>query len=364
MSQDDLGPRRQRGFDPNGISPEQIRKLVLAGGIGLVVLFVLFVVQSMVYKIDLSYEGVVLRFGRHYTTVKPGLHGKLPWPIDKVYKVPTELVQVLEFGFETTQAGRRTQYAQTEDDLAVAEMLTGDLNLGHVEWIVQYRIKDSMQYLFKMGDTENRPGGFLSGGSEVNPAVPDAIRDVSESVMRKLVGDASIDYVLIIGRGELAKTAETMIQEELDAFEVGVDIVTVKLQTTSPPTAAVQDAFQAVDRARQEKSRLINEAMGQRNSIIPAARGQRDKAIAEAEGYAIRVIKETHGKIKAFADQLAEFEKAPEVTGRRLYLDAMEEILSQAGSLTIIDESVRGVLPILNLDESVAPAAVRQGARR
>ncbi len=215
-----------------------------------------------------------------------------------------------------------------------------------------------------MGDTENRPGGFLSGSSEVNPAVPDTIRDVSESVMRKLVGDSSIDYVLIIGRAELAKAAEEEIQQELDAFEVGVDIVTVKLQTTSPPTAAVQDAFQSVDRARQEKARLINEAKGKRNSIIPAARGERDKAIAEAEGYAIRVIKETSGKVKSFLDQLVEYEQARDVTARRLYLDAMEEILSQVGSMTIIDESVPGILPILNLDESVAPAAIRQGVRR
>ena len=364
MSQDDYGPRRQRSFDLGSVSPEQIRKLILAGVIGFTVLFLLLVAKTMVYKIEASYEGVVLRFGQHRATVPPGLHGKLPWPIDKVYKVPTRLVHTLDFGFETAQPGRRTAYRQSDDDLAVAEMLTGDLNLGHVEWIVQYRISDPMGYLFKMGDTENRPGGFLSGSSEVNPAVPDTIRDVSESVMRKLVGDSSIDYVLIIGRAELAKAAETLIQQELDAFEVGVDIMTVKLQTTSPPTPEVQDAFQEVNRAKQEKARLINDAKGKRNSIIPAARGERDKAIAEAEGYAIRVIKETLGKVEAFKNQLAEYEKAKEVTALRLYLEAMEEVLSQAGSLTIIDESTRGVLPILNLDESLAPAAIRQGARR
>jgi membrane protease subunit HflK len=260
--------------------------------------------------------------------------------------------------------GRHTAYAQDEDDLAVAEMLTGDLNLGHVEWIVQYRISDPLGYLFKLADTENRPGGFLSGSSEVNPAVPDTIRDISESVMRKLVGDSSIDYVLTIGRQQLAKNAETLIQEELDAFESGVDIVTVKLQTTSPPTVKVQEAFQEVNRARQEKEKVVNEALGERNSIIPAARGQRDKAIAEAEGYESRVVLETNGRVNAFLAQLTEYEKAPDVTRQRLYLEAMEEILSQAESLTIIDESVRGILPVLNLDESVAPTASRQGARR
>ena len=364
MSQDDFGPRRPRTFDPGGVSPDQIRKGLLLAVIGLVVLFVLFIGKTMVYRIEASDEGVVLRFGEHLATVPPGLHGKLPWPIDEVYKVPVQRIQTLDFGFETTLPGRRTAYAQSDDDLAVAEMLTGDLNLGHVEWIVQYRISDPMGYLFKLGDTENRPGGFLSTSKEVNPAVPDTIRDISESVMRKLVGDSSIDYVLTIGREQLAKAAEVMIQEELDGFEAGVDIVTVKLQTTSPPTLKVQDAFQAVNRARQEKEKVVNEALGERNSIIPAARGQRDKAIAEAEGYESRVVLETNGRVDAFLAQLTEYEKAPDVTRRRLYLEAMEEILSQAGSMTIIDESVRGILPVLNLDESVAPTASRQGARR
>ncbi|MDP6553802.1 MAG: FtsH protease activity modulator HflK [Pirellulaceae bacterium] len=364
MPQDDFTPRPHRPFDPGRVSPEQIRKVLRAAMIGLVVLLVLFIGRTMLYRIEASDEGVVLRFGEHHKTVSPGLHGKLPWPIDEVYKVPVQRIQSLEFGFETTRPGRHTAYAQDEDDLAVAEMLTGDLNLGHVEWIVQYRISDPLGYLFKLADTENRPGGFLSGRSEVNPAVPDTIRDISESVMRKLVGDSSIDYVLTIGRQQLAKNAETLIQEELDGFESGVDIVTVKLQTTSPPTVKVQEAFQEVNRARQEKEKVVNEALGERNSIIPAARGQRDKAIAEAEGYESRVVLETNGRVNAFLAQLTEYEKAPDVTRQRLYLEAMEEILSQAESLTIIDESVRGILPVLNLDESVAPTASRQGARR
>jgi membrane protease subunit HflK len=199
----------------------------------------------------------------------------------------------------------------------------------------------------------------------VNPAVPDTISDVSESVMRKLVGDSSIDYVLTIGREQLAKQAELLIQEELDNFQAGVDIITVKLQTTSPPTEKVQDAFQEVNRARQKKEQVVNEALGERNSKIPAARGAKDKAIAEAEGYQSRVVLETNGKISAFLAQLTEYDKAPDVTRTRLYLEAMEEILSQVGSKVIIDESVRGVLPVLNLDQgSPVPGIDRRGGVR
>ncbi|MEK6239096.1 MAG: FtsH protease activity modulator HflK, partial [Planctomycetales bacterium] len=296
----------------------------------------------------------------------PGLHWKLPWPIDKVYKVPVQRIQSLEFGFATQQAVRKTVYRQeSNDDLNVAEMLTGDLNLGLVEWIVQYRVKDSGQYLFKIGGAEASTPWTLSGGasSEVNPAVPDTIRDVSESVMRKLVGDSSIDYVLTIGRDQVAKDAEILIQEELDGFEAGIDIVTVKLQTTSPPTAEVQDAFQEVNRARQKKERVVNEALGERNSKIPAARGAREKAIAEAEGYQIRVVLKTTGEKNAFLAQLAEYEKAPDVTRKRLYLEAMEEILSNVGSKTIIDDSVRGLVPLLNLDPGNATPPVLEGVK-
>ena len=322
--------------------------------IAMIVVLVLFFTQSMFYRVEASDEAVVLRFGKHVDTVTPGLHWKLPWPIETVYQVPVQRIQTLEFGFATSQPGRVTQYAPpTSDSLAVAEMLTGDLNLGHVEWIVQYRIKDSMQYLFKVGNSDNilGRGNAYGARNEINPAVPDAIRDISESVMRKLVGDSSIDYVLTIGREQIAKDAELLIQEELDAFETGVDIITIELQSTSPPTAKVQDAFQEVNRARQKKERVVNEAQGVRNSKIPAARGAKDKAIAEAEGYQSRVVLETTGEVSAFLAQLEEYDKAPDVTRKRLYLEAMEEVLGQVGNKTIIDDSVKGVVPFLNLNE-------------
>ncbi|MDA0285014.1 MAG: FtsH protease activity modulator HflK [Planctomycetota bacterium] len=363
-SHNDLG---RREFDPGDIPWDQIIKKIRPISILFVVMLVLFFGKSAFYRVEASDEGVVLRFGRKIATVPPGLHMKMPWPIDTVYQVPVNRIQSLEFGFETSQAGRKTVFASdSSDDLAVAEMLTGDLNLGHVEWVVQYRIKDPMDFLFKVGSTEsvglnNLPSGMTS---DVNAAVPDTISDVSESVMRKLVGDSSIDYVLTIGREQLAAEAETLIQAELDDFEAGIEIITVKLQTTSPPTVEVQDAFQEVNRARQKKEQVVNEAQGERNSKIPAARGERDKTIAEAEGYQNRVVLSTTGKVSGFLAQLAEYEKAPDVTRKRLYLEAMEEILAQAGSKTIIDDSVRGVLPLLNLDQATPQPAVKTGGAR
>ena len=367
MSSDGFGSRRVRPLNPDEIPWDQITKWIPLAFVGVVLVVVLLIGKSMLYRIDASDEGVVLLFGKYEETVSPGLHWKLPWPIETVYKVPIRSIQKLEFGFETAQAGRVTQYAQTStEDLAVAEMLTGDLNLGRVEWIVEYRVDDPVKYLFKVGSTEviGRRGLPSGASSEVNPAVPDTIRDVSESVMRKLVGDSSIDTVLILGREQIADAAKQAIQEELDDFETGVRIVAVKLQTTSPPTIQVQDAFQEVNRARQKKEKVVNEALGERNSILPAARGAKDKTIAEAEGYANRVVLETTGKISAFLAQLAEYEKAPEVTRKRLYLEAMEEILGAVGSKTIIDESVRGVLPVLNLDQGAPRPAVEKGAQR
>jgi modulator of FtsH protease HflK len=366
MSRDEFGGRRGRGFDPNDIPWDQIGKRIGLVMTGLAVAVVLLAGWSSFYRVEASDKGVVLRFGRQIATVPPGLHMKMPWPIDTVYLVPVQRIQSLEFGFETSQAGRKTVFAsQTTDDLEVAEMLTGDLNLGHVEWVVQYRVKDPMKFLFKVGSTGNVDQSVLPSGmtSDVNPAVPDTISDVSESVMRKLVGDSSIDYVLTIGREQLAIEAEQLIQAELDSFEAGVEIITVKLQTTSPPTEAVQEAFQDVNRARQKKEQVVNEAQGERNSLIPAARGAKDKAIAEAEGYQNRVVLETTGQISAFLAQLAEYDKAPDVTRKRLYLEAMEEVLSQAGSMTIIDESVRGVLPLLNLDQETSQPAESGGSR-
>lgn len=350
MDLDDILDRRP--------SEESIRKgvrrfLAVVAFVGLII-----VLYTMFYRVDASDQGIVLRFGKHVRTVEPGLQVKLPWPIEKVYTVPVRSVQSLEFGFRTESAGRNTRYAKSSREMnEVADMLTGDLNLAHVEWIVQYRIQDAYKSLFNIGGGDDMFWETISHkitSDDINPALPDTILDVSETVMRKLVGDRSVDAVLTMGREEIAAQAKREIQTMLDEFEVGVEIVTVKLQTTAPPES-VKDAFQEVNRARQNKERVVNQAEGERNRQIPAARGRRDQMISEAEGYKDRVIMETRGRINAFNSKLAEYEKAPEVTMRRLYLEAMQDVLSNVGDKTIIDESVNGMLPILNLNEPKNP---------
>jgi membrane protease subunit HflK len=340
------------GRIPQGEFQPNVGKIVTAVVCGLLAIILVAELFTCFYRVDASDEGVVLRFGKHARTSPAGLHMKWPWPVESVYKVPVQRIQTLEFGFKTEAPGRRTQYAPpSAAALDVAEMLTGDLNLAQVEWIVQYRVSDPVKYLFHMGDVEYIARSQLPSGAwtDPNPAVPDTIRDVSESVLRTLVGDTSIDSVLTFGREDIAADARNKIQEMLDSYDAGVEIVTVKLQSTSPPED-VKDAFQEVNRARQNKERVVNEAEGERNRQIPAAEGKRDQAISEAEGYADRIVMESKGEIQAFLAKLAEYEKAPEVTKTRLYLEAMEEVLAGVGEKTIIDESVQGVLPLLNLD--------------
>ena len=312
------------------------------GVVGIVILLlVIWAVGSMFYKVDADSRGVVLRLGKPQPPTMPGLHFKAPWPIDKVYKVPVEKVQSEEFGYRTVSAGRRTEYANpSQHDLSLARMLTADLNLAHVEWAVLYRIGDPNKYLFKIG------GG---PGSDPERNARDLIRDVSEAVMRRIIGDVSVDSVITIGREQIAAAARSQMQEMLNSFDSGITIVAVKLQSATPPDP-VKDAFDAVNRSKQVKERVVNEAKGERNKQIPAARGLRDRAIAEAEGYALRRQKEATGRANAFLSRLAEYDKAPQITRVRLYLEAMEEVFSRVPEKIIIDESVQGMLPLLHLD--------------
>ena len=332
---------------------KQFRKYRRLFGAVLIAIVVLALFGSVVYSIEADSQGVVLRFGKYLDTVDPGLHFKLPWPIDAAYKVPVASIRTMEFGFATAAAGRVTRYASTTaNQKTVARMLTGDLNLAHVEWILQYRIKDPFSYLFHIG-----------GHRSTAVAVEELIEDVSEAVMRRIVGDRSVDEVITTGRDLVAVDAKVLTQELLDQYESGIEVVTVKLQAVTPPEP-VKDAFDNVNRARQQKERTINQARGERNRQVPAARGKRDRAIAEAEGYREKTVRATQGQANAFLAKLAEYEKAPEITKTRLYLEAMEEVIAQVNDLVVIDESVRGVLPLLNLDASPPAQPFKKGGER
>jgi len=321
----------------------------------IVVLVVLLGGMSTFYQVPAKSQGVVLRFGRYSETTNPGLHAKLPWPIETVYKVPVQRVQSIEFGYRTAAPGRVTRYApKTEESARVSRMLTGDLNLAHVEWVVQYRIRNPKDYLFKIGGDPGR---------SADQNARELISDVAEAVMRRIIGDVSVDSVITTGREQIADDSKHEMQAMLDEFQSGIDIRAVKLQSATPPDA-VKDAFDEVNRAKQTKDRIVNEAKGKRNSLLPARRGQRDKAILEAEGYQARVVQAAEGRAKAFLDKLKEYNKAPQITRERLYLEAMEKILGQVDQKIVIDQSVRGILPLLPLTDDGGAGLTSKGGVR
>lgn len=286
-------------------------------------------VMATVYQIPSDSVGVVMRFGKYTTEVQPGLRFKLPLGIDKVIVLPVKRQLKQEFGFGTRGATNPHQGPVNPD--SEKRMVTGDLNSALVEWIVQYRISDPENFLFKVRNPE------------------ETLRDVSESVMREVVGDRTVDEVLTIGRQEIESEALSRMQALASKYEVGVSIDQVQLKNVNPPEA-VQDSFNKVNQAQQEKEKLINEARREYNRSIPLAKGTKEQNVQEAEGYRLQRINEAEGDVSRFNAVLTEYLKAPDVTKRRIYLETMQEILPLLSSKIIIDENARSVLPLLQLD--------------
>ena len=298
--------------------------LLVAGFIVLIAL-----IFGSFYTVDANEDGVIQRFGKYVRKTEPGLHFKLPFGIEKATMVPVKKISKEEFGFRTLEAGVRTRYARgTYDDESL--MLTGDLNIADVEWIVQYRIKDPIKYLFAIREPE------------------ETLRDLSESVMRLVVGDKTVSDVLTIGRVEIAQAVEVKLQKLLDLYETGLHVVTVNLQDVNPPDE-VKPAFNAVNEAKQEKEKTIHQAESQRNKVIPEAKGEAKRTIAKAEGYATKRINEAKGDANRFKAIWEEYRNAKEVTKRRLYLEMMEEVLPKIDEIYIIDSEQKGLVPFLQL---------------
>ncbi|RLB21118.1 MAG: FtsH protease activity modulator HflK [Deltaproteobacteria bacterium] len=301
-------------------------------GIGfIVIIIVLFILgYSCFYTVGVDEVGVVQRFGKYVRTSQPGLNFKLPTGIEKVTKVKVRYIFKEEFGFRTIQAGVRTRYATGSAYLAEALMLTGDLNVAVVPWIVQYRINDPCKYLFKVRD----PRGTL--------------RDLAEATMRLVVGDRSINEV-ISKREEIAAEAKQALQKELNEAETGIKVVNVELKKTNVPEP-VQPSFNEVNQAIQEKEKLIYQAREQYNKVIPAARGNAEKTIRYAEGYALERVNKAKGDAARFLALYEQYSKAKDVTRRRLYLEAISEIFPKIGKKYIVDAEQKNLLPFLNLE--------------
>jgi len=328
------------------MKPPPIRKTVTISGNPFpfspkVLLYVPFVVVlviglvSAVYTVSPESVAVVQRFGKYTHTANPGLHFKLPFGIDTATIVPVRRQLKLEFGFATVQATNPDQSGERPD--LERDMVTGDLNAAQVEWILQFSIKSPRDYLFNL----RTPGATL--------------RDLTESVMREVVGDRTVDEVLTVGRTEIETEALLRLKEVLKTLNMGVEAEQVQLKNVNPP-GPVQQSFDEVNRAQQEREQMINEANREYNRVIPKARGTADQRISAAEGYAVQRVNQAEGDVTRFKQLLEEFEKAPVITRQRMYLETMADVLPRMGPKIIIDEDAKQFLPLMNLQ---SPAAIK-----
>lgn len=298
---------------------------------GVAALIVIVIVFSSFYTIDPAATGVIQRFGKFDRTTSPGLHYKLPFGIETVKEVYTENVFQEEFGFRTMRAGVQTQYDQnTKRYESEYLMLTGDLNSAEVKWVVQYRINDPVKYLFRVRNMEEN------------------LRDVTEAIMRQIVGDHSVDEVTNLIRPEIADAVEMKLQAVLDSYNSGITLQTVQLTDVFPPDR-VKPAFNEVNEAQQEKETIINQAWEAYNTIIPKAQGEALKTIENAEGYATQRVNNAEGDANRFIAVYREYSRAKDVTRRRLYLETMKDILPQLDQIYVIDSSQKNVVPLLQM---------------
>jgi modulator of FtsH protease HflK len=314
---------------------QRLRDLIPGGGgqfgiLGFLIVFLIGLgLWTSYYTVPSDSVAVVQRFGKYLKEVPPGLHFKLPLGADIATIVPVKRQLKQEFGFSTP--GATDPYQSPTDGRKETEMVTGDLNAALVEWVVQYRISDPQKYLFEVRE----PSATL--------------RYVSESVMREVVGDRTVDEVITIGRQEIEIEALTKMQALTTKYAMGISIDQVQLKNINPP-APVQASFNEVNQAQQEKEKLINEARRDYNKIIPLAEGEKDQRIREADGYRLKRINEAEGDVARFTALLTEYSKAPEVTRRRIYIETMQDVLPNIQSKIILDSQARSILPLLNLD--------------
>jgi membrane protease subunit HflK len=336
---DKLKEQQQRMGGGGGVPPQmdeivkKFKNFKLPGGPLLFVLIIaVLAVWSSIYTVKQDEVGIVQLFGRYVRTTQPGLNFKLPLGIETVTKVNVKNIQTEEFGFTSGTETSRSRFVSAEDS-TVALMLTGDLNVALVPWIVQYRVKDPYNFLFKVRDVRR------------------LLTDMAEATMRVVVGDRSINEV-ISKRAEIAAEARELLQRELDLAESGLHIVTIEMKKTNVP-APVQPSFNEVNQSVQEKEQMIYQAREEYNKAIPAAKGEADRTIKTAEGYGLERVNKAKGDAARFTALYQEYVKAKDVTRRRLYLEAMSELLPKLGDKYIIDSDQKNLLPLLNLGKQI-----------
>ncbi|MFT7056417.1 MAG: membrane protease subunit HflK [Roseivirga sp.] len=309
--------------------PSEVKKILKYWRVIGTLLVLGIILWASVFQVSTEEVGVVTRFGKYVRQVEPGLNYKIPFAED-VYKVPVERQQKLEFGFRTVRAGVNTQYSESASTKDESLMLTGDLNLAEVQWVVQYRIDNAYNNLFKVRNPQN------------------TLRTISEAAMRQIVGDRTVNEVLTVGRTEIGSKLQELIQQICREYSMGIKIEQVVLQDVNPPEP-VKAAFNAVNEAQQEKETLINQAKSEYNKVIPKARGQAEETIQQAEGYAAERVNNADGEAARFTALYNEFIKAPEVTKRRIYLETMSKVIPKIGNVVITDQKGNNVLPLLQM---------------
>jgi len=312
----------------------RVRQMMSPGGARQIIVLAVFGLAALAawtayYTVPSDSVAVVQRFGKYLKDVPPGLHFKLPLGIDVATIVPVKRQLKQEFGFATPRA--TDPYQASRDGKRETQMVTGDLNAALVEWVIQYRITDPVKFLFDVREPQ------------------ETLRDVSESVMREVVGDRTVDEVITIGRQEIETEALAKMQALTTRYEMGISIDQVQLKNINPPEP-VQASFNEVNQAQQEKEKLINEARRDYNKVIPLAEGEKDQRIREADGYRLKRINEAEGDVARFNALLAEYIKAPVVTRRRIYIETLQDVMPGIRSKIIVDEQTRGILPLLDLD--------------
>lgn len=297
-----------------------------------VIAIILFIGFSSFYMVDQKEEAVILMLGKFNRITGPGLHFKLPFGIEKNYNVPTQRILKEEFGFRTERAGVTTTYSRG-DYSQESIMLTGDLNIVDVQWIIQYRITDARHWLFNVENQEK------------------TIRDISQSVINLLVGDRTIFDVIGSERANIESQGQVMMNEFFKLYKIGATVTTVKLQNIVPPKGAVQDAFEDVNKAIQDRNRLINEGKEAYNKAIPRARGEARQIIQAAEGYAQKKVNLAKGDIARFLAVFGEYKKNPRVTRMRLYYEMFEEVFGKAGDTDLIDKKLKNFVPFKSIQD-------------
>jgi len=298
---------------------------------GIAILIVILAGLSTMYQVQPEEAGIVLRFGQYVRTTTPGLRVKLPL-VEQVLKVPIQRQLKHEFGFRAVDVGIRTQYAPADRQLTgESVMLTGDLNVAVVEWIVQYRVSDPYNFLFKVRNLD------------------DTFRAMNEAVMREVVGDRTVTEVLTIGRQEIESQVQAELQTLANQYEMGIAIDQIVLQDVNPPDP-VKPSWDEVNQAQQQRDQMINEARAEYNRVIPRASGEAEQAVLQAEGYSLDRVNRAEGDSARFIASYDEYRLAPNVTRRRLYLETMQQILPKLGQKLYVDQDTSGVLPLLTLD--------------